>query len=293
MRWLVLILLLVSPVWSTPRGWDLKASHRKALLGLGLPLYTLPEATGVTYRKSILEFSPHSRYYQIQYWAKEDQGIGDPTVYCSNHRYALTNLGKPLETQQIVAGAFGSLTVSRYKKVCRSGWLKRRGAWVQVESECENLARFGQLLEQFEVSSGQARRAARLEAIRATGLEAYGVPGLPIKLTKIEFDPFRNWNGYSVAYSAGGDELIQTLTQGGIGDVGAGFEHPPRRQAEVRAGNLRFLACMAPSAAALKGKPMYCYTEWCKLSKGYVHMRRQGEDFDRFRQWVSQLRRVP
>ncbi|MBX3172511.1 MAG: hypothetical protein KF760_34225 [Candidatus Eremiobacteraeota bacterium] len=290
MRCLILVLLLLAgPAWSAPREWEIKAGHRKALLGLGLPLYTLPEASGATYRKSILEFSPGSRYYQIQYWTRQDPVVGDPVVYCSNHRYALTEVGKPLETQQILAGPFGSLTVSRYKKVCRTGWLKRRGAWVQVESECENLARFGQLLEQFQVTPGAARRAARLEAIRATGLDAYEVPGLAVKLTTIEYDPFRAWNRYSVAYA---DGLTQDLTQGGIGDVGAGFEHPSRREAEVRAGGLRLLACMAPSSY-LKGKPMFCYTEWCKLPKGYLHLRRQSGDFEGFRQRVSRLRRVP
>lgn len=292
MRFLIVVLLLVSPVWSAPREWEVKAGHRKALLGLGLPLYTLPEASGVIYRKAILEFTTESRYYQIQYWGRKDPAVGDPLVYCSNHRYALTPVGKPLETQQIVAGELGAVTVSRYKKVCRTGWLRRRGGWVQIESECENLARFGQLLEQFAVTPGVGSRAARIEAIRATGLEAYEVPGLTVRLTTIELDPFRNWNRYSVAYAAAGGELIQTLTQGGIGDVGAGFQHPSRREAQVRAGSLSFLVCMAPAAAA-KDKPMFCYTEWCKLTKGYVHLRRQGDDFDRFRQWVSQLRRIP
>ncbi len=290
MRVLLLVLLLVSPVWSAPREWEIKAGHRKALLGLGLPLYWLPEPSGVTYRKATIEFSPASRYYQIQYWGRTDPAIGDPIVYCSNHRYALTPVGKPVETQQIVAGNLGAVTVSRYKKVCRTGWLQRRGAWVQVESECENLARFGQLLEQFVVTPGSWSQQARSEAIRATGLEAYEVPGLPIRLTTIEFDPFRNWNGYSVAYA---NNLVQNLTQGGIGDVGVGFEHPSRREAEVNAGKLRFFVCMAPSAAAIKGKPIFCYTEWCKLSKGYAHLRRPGSDFEQFRRWVSQLRRVP
>lgn len=288
-RIFLILLLLVAPVWSAPRDWEVRAGHRKALLGLGLPLYTLPEASRVTYRKSVVEFTPNSRNYQIHYWMREDQAVGDPVVSCSSQRYALTDVGKPLETQQLLAGALGSLTVSRYKKVCRTGWVRRQGAWVQVESECENLARFGQLLEQFRVTPGVARRGARLEAIRATGLDAYEVPGLDVKLTSIEFDPFRNWNGYSVAYAGG---LTQDLAQGGIGDVGVGFEHPSRREAEVRAGNLRFQACMAPSSF-LKGKPMFCYTEWCKLSKGYIHLRRQGGDFEGFRRLLSQLRRVP
>jgi hypothetical protein len=197
MRLIILMLLLTVPVWCAPHGWDLKAGHRKALLGTGLPLYTLPESAGVTYRKATLEFSPDSRYYQLDYMAPDGQGIGDPTVYCSNRRYALTNVGKPLETQQILAGSFGSLTVSRYQKVCRTGWLRRNGAWVQIEAECENLARFGQLLEQFRVTPGRPRRAARQEAIRATGLDLYEVPGLPVKLTTIEFDPYRNWNNYA------------------------------------------------------------------------------------------------
>ncbi|MBN9419472.1 hypothetical protein ABS71_05935 [bacterium SCN 62-11] len=291
MRYLILVLLLTVPAWCAPREWEIKAAHRKALLGTGLPLYTLPEAAGVTYRKATIEFSPDSRYYQLQYLAPDGQGVGDPLVYCSNRRYALTNVGKPLESQQILAGPFGSLTVSRYKKVCRTGWLRRRGAWVQIESECENLARFGQLLEQFRVTPGQPRRAARQEAIRATGLDLYEVPGLPVKLTTIEFDPYRNWNGYAIAYTAGAAQLTQDCTQGGIGDVGTGFE-TARREAEVRAGNLRFAARMAP-ASYLKGKPMMCYTEWCRMSKGFLHLRRQGSDFDAFRNWISQLRRVP
>lgn len=292
MRLIILMLLLTVPVWCAPHGWDLKAGHRKALLGTGLPLYTLPESAGVTYRKATLEFSPDSRYYQLDYMAPDGQGIGDPTVYCSNRRYALTNVGKPLETQQILAGSFGSLTVSRYQKVCRTGWLRRNGAWVQVEAECENLARFGQLLEQFRVSPGRPRLAARQEAIRATGLDLYEVPGLPVKLTTIEFDPYRNWNNYAVAYKAGASQLTQDCTQGGIGDVGTGFEHPSRREAEVRAGNLRFAVRMAP-ASYLKGKPVVCYTEWCRLPKGYLHLRRQGSDFDSFRNWVSKLRKAP
>jgi len=291
MRLLLLILLLISPAWSAPREWQLKATHRKALLGLGLPLYTLPEASGVTYRNATIQFAPDSKYYKLEYWSPGDQDTKQHFVYCSQKRYALPPVGKPLESQQILAGKLGSLTVTRYKKVCRTGWLKLRGAWVQVESESDNLARFGQLLEQFAVTPGRARRSARADAIRLTGLDNYEVPGLPIKLTTIEYDPFRNWNSYVVSYSAGGSTLTEDVTQGGIGDVSVGFQRSQREQ-KVQVGKLNFLVCLARTSTA-KDPALMCYTEWAKLPKGYLHLRSESSDYGRFLGWVKQLRRIP
>ena len=291
MRMLLLILLLISPVWSAPREWELKANHRKALLGLGLPLYTLPEASRVIYRNSTIQFAPDSKYYKLEYWSPGDQISKQHFVYCSGKRYALPPVGKPLESQQILAGKLGSLTVTRYKKVCRTGWLKRRGAWVQVESESDNLARFAQLLERFEVTPGRARRSARADAIRLTGLDNYEVPGLPVKLTTIEYDPFRNWNSYVVSYSAGGSTLTQDVTQGGIGDVSEGFQRSQREQ-KVQVGKLNFLVYLARTSTA-KDPALMCYTEWAKLPKGYLHLRLESRDYDRFLGWVKQLRKMP
>ena len=288
---LLLVLLLISPVWSAPREWELKANHRKALLGLGLPLYTLPEAARVTYRNSTLQFSPDSKYYKLEYWSPGDAGAKQHFVYCSNKRYALPPAGKALESQQILAGQLGSLTVTRYKNVCRTGWLKRRGAWVQVESESDNLARFAQLLEQFEVTTARARRSARADAIRLTGLDYYEVSGLPVKLTTIEYDPFRNWNSYVVSYSAGSATLTEDVTQGGIGDVSVGFQRPQREQ-KVQVGKLNFRVCLARTSYS-KSPALMCYTEWSKLPKGYLHLRLDRGDYDRFLSWVRQLRRVP